>query len=98
MKKNKDDLKINEWYYKYTKEDFLKLIKGYPFVEFFIDGESRYLSGNRYRWNNNLEILEEQYFINGNLEKGWREGSIEATVDFEEGFLIDFIVWIYCED
>ena len=98
MKKRKDDLKTNEWYYQYTKEDFLKLMKDHPFVEFSVDGVSRYLSSNTYRWNSRLEILEEKCFINDDLELGWREGTIESTVDLEEGFLIDFIVRTYCDD
>ena len=96
MKKENNQLKFNEWYYQYTKEEFLNLIKEYPFVVFFVDGQESYMiSGNRYRWNSNLEVLEEMYYLNGKLEKGWRGSTIESTVDIEEGFLIDFIVRTY---
>lgn len=89
------DLKLEEWNYNYSKEDFLSLIKRHPFIPFFVDGSSCYLSGNTFRWNSELNVLEEEYFINNELDEGWRKSSIETTVNIEEGFLIDFIVFNY---
>lgn len=85
----KIDLKSNKWYYDFTEENFIELIKLYPYVPFFVSGDSCFVTGDTYRWNDKLNRLESFK----PLSNIWEENSLGMVVDFEGDALVDFVIY-----
>lgn len=90
LEKEQGYLKTDTWYYDYTKEEFIDVLKKYPNIPFFVEDG---IENNKYfRWNSKKNILQsvslEQYLFNR-----WSSAELKINSRGNRVAVLSFIVF-----